>query len=120
MPAGLRNRGYLDPEMCWKEWCIHSGSLKATQEKFYSQGIRNPRNDEPPTKSGIEKAAFFWAIQNQDEARKDLEYAWLKEGQVLTDERWKKFLASASRLVFFQRPRRHEEFLHNNGLAEYI
>lgn len=120
MPAGLRNRGYLDPETCWKEWCIHSGSLKATQEKLYNSGVRNPRTDEPPTKSGIEKAAFMWAIQNQDDARKDLEYAWQKEGQVLTDEKWREFLANASRLVYFQRLHRHEAFLREYKLEEYI
>lgn len=116
MPAGLRNRGFLDPKTCWKEWHVTEGSLKAVQEKFLKQGLINDKTNNAPTKSGIQKAAFSWAIKNQAEAHKDLEYAWKRAGFVLTDEDWKQFLRDAARLTFYQRPRRLKEFLSQNGL----
>lgn len=119
MPAGLKNKGFLNPEECWKDWHIHEGSLRKIQEKMLREGRTNPKTGNPPTKSGIEKAAFTWALENQDEARKDLEYAWEKEGVILTDEAWKQFLVSAAKLVHHQRPGRYERFLIQNGLLEY-
>lgn len=117
MAAGLKNRGFLDPKTCWKEWHVIEGSLGSVQSKFLKQGLVNERTERAPTKSGIEKAAFSWAIENQAESRKDLQYAWEKEGHILTDEDWKQFLLDASRLVFYQRPNRLKEFLSKNGLG---
>lgn len=114
--AGLKNKGFLDPKQCWKEWHIHAGSLGAVQDKFLKDGLINEKTGNAPTKSGIEKAAFSWALQNQIEARKDLEYAWEKEGFVLADANWKQFLFDAARLVFHQRPRRFQRFIEQNDL----
>lgn len=116
MPAGLKNRGFLDPRTCWKEWHVGAGSLGAVQDKFLKDGLINNKTNSVPTKSGIEKAAFAFAIEHQDEARKDLAYAWEKEGHILTDADWKQFLKDAARLVYYQRPRRLQEFLTRNGL----
>ena len=120
MSAGLKNKGYLDPRTCWKLWHVEEHSLRGVQRRFQRDGVTNPKTDQSPTKSGIEKAAFMWAIHNQAEAKKDLEYAWAREGEVLDDERWTEFLVNASRLAFFHRPGRLEKFLRENGLEDYI
>ncbi len=118
MPAGLKNKQFLDPKQCWKDWNIHEGSLGAVQKKLVREGNLNPKTDQPPTISGIEKAAFAWALENQEEARKDLEFAWSREGHVLTEEDWREFLRNAARLVFYQRPNRLQNFMSENGFSE--
>jgi hypothetical protein len=121
MAPGIRNRGFLDPKQCWKDWNVHIGSLKGIQDKFLQEGKINHKTGNPPTKSGIEKAAFAWAIDpaNQNEARHDLEFAWSKEGIILDDEAWKRFLVDAAGLVYHQRPAKFHRFLVQNGLLEY-
>lgn len=116
MAPGLRSKGFLDPKTCWKEWNNVEGSLGAVRKKFVQKGILNEKTGKPPTNSGIEKAAFMWALYNQKEARKDLEFSWQREGRILTDDEWKKFLINAANLVFYQRPNRLSEFLSENGL----
>jgi hypothetical protein len=117
-PAGLKNKQFLDPKQCWKVWHVSGGSLGAVQIQLVREGKINPKTDRPPTKSGIEKAAFGWALENQSEARKDLEFAWSKQGVILKEEDWREFLKNAARLVFYQRPNRLEEFLSRNGFSE--
>lgn len=108
----------LDPERCWKEW-IRTGSLNEVRKVFEREGIKNPRTLEPPTLSAIEKAAYRWVLNNQEEGRQDLEFAWSSQGQVLNDFKWKQFLASKAKLAYFVQPRKIEKFLTENGLLEY-
>ena len=117
MAPGLRNAKFLDGKECWKSWNVTEGSLGAVQDKMLKDGNINPKTGRPPTKSGIEKAAFNWAIENQVEARKDLERAWMREGHVLTEEDWQNFLESAAGLIFHQRPGRLEDFLSQNSVS---
>jgi hypothetical protein len=116
MPAGIGNKGLLDPKQCWKDWNLELGTLNAVREKLRKQGVINPSTGEPPTASAIEKAAFSWAIHNQEEARRDLAQAWRNFGYVLTDEEWRSFLGRASNLVYYQRPRKLERFRVQNGI----
>lgn len=118
-PAGLKNKGFLDPKTCWKVWHSENGSLSKVQDKMIREGNINYKTGRVATKSGIEKAAFMWAIKNQAEARKDLEKAWASEGFPLTDEAWKQFLAGAGRLVFYQRKNSLKEFIEENNLQDY-
>src|SRR5215207_73764 len=111
MPPGLRDRTLLDGKECWKLWNVELGTLNAVRRKFREDGLINPKTGEPPTASGIEKAAFYWAIENKTEARKDLERAWLKEGLILTESEWERVLNNMAKLVFHQRPRRYERFV---------
>lgn len=120
MPAGLLNRGFLDGKTCWKMWHVTEGSLGEVQKKFLADGKINEKTGRAATKSGIQKAAFSWAIMNQKEARKDLEFAWAKLGHILTDEDWKTFLVNAGKLVFHQRPRKLQEFLIGNDLKDRV
>lgn len=115
MTPGLKNKGMLDPKRCWKEWTVSLGSLRAVRENLYINGEINPKTGQPPTKSGIQKAAFSWAIENQEEARKDLEYAWEKAGHVLTDELWQDRIVGFAKLIYHQRPGRFQKFLDKHG-----
>ncbi len=119
MAAGLRNRGFLDPKKCWKDWHINFGSLAAVVEEHIRTGRFNPRTDRPPTKSAIEKSAFSWAIHNPEEAKKDLAEAWLKEGVILADEEFKRLLVRWAKLVYRTSPRTLSKFLAQSGLKDY-
>lgn len=116
MTTGLMNRGMLNPKQCWKDWSIHLGTLQAVRDKLKEEGNVNPKTGEPPTISAIEKAAYRWAIYNQEEARRDLEYAWSKEGVIVTDGKWLDFIEKASGLVFYQRPKKLARFDAQNGI----
>lgn len=112
-------KGYLNGEQCWKKWTRLGGSLKTVREELIKEGVENPKTGAPPTITGIEKAAFLWAISNPAEARRDLERAWLDHGEILTDERWKVFISDAAKLILAQSPERLEQFLADNNLQAY-
>lgn len=118
MTAGLLTISILDPERCWKEW-IRLGSLSKVRDLFYDEGLRNPRTTRVPTLSAIEKAAYRWALENQEEAKIDLKHAWSTEGEILTDEDWRKFLADKANLAYFVQPRKARRFIERHGLEEY-
>lgn len=119
MRAGLRGHGILNPEECWRLW-HEKGSLNEVQNYFTKQGRLNPKTGNPPTKAGIEKAAFVWVLENQEQARKDLARAWKEQGEVLTDEKWTEFLVKVAKLVYHQRPRKFDRFIVANGLEELV
>jgi len=85
MTVGMSAISILDPYRCWKEW-IRLGSLNRVRDLFDNEGLKNRRTMKVPTISAIEKAAFRWALVNQDESKKDLTYAWQTEGEILTEE----------------------------------
>ena len=115
MTTGLGVISILDPERCWREW-IRLGSLHKVQNKFEDEGLRNPRTLRVPTISAIEKAAYRWALENLEEAKKDLEYAWNQIGEVLTEERWQEFLVDKAKLAYFVQPKKIERFLEQHQL----
>jgi len=114
MTAGVKKVKLLDTKRCWKDW-MRLGSLN----KVRSLLEINPQTMKLPTPSGIEKAAFRWALTNQTEARKDLAFAWQEIGMVLTDEDWKKFLVDKAGLIHYDSPGRLHEFLVENELLQY-
>lgn len=115
MTPGLRTRGILDPERCWKLW-IELGSLNKVKDQFAIEGLINPITMKPPTISAIEKAAYRWALENQEEARQDLSYSWGRVGEPLTDERWHEFLVSSAELAYFVQPAKIKRFIEENEL----
>ena len=120
MAPGLRNKGYLNPKECWKDWNVNLGSLGEVQKDHLSKRKTHPVTDQAPSKSGIEKAAFGWALYHQDEARKDLEYAWQRQGVILTDEDWYRWLINAASLFFYRRPIPFNKFVAQFGLQRYV
>ncbi len=119
MRAGLMGKKLLDTKECWELW--HKiGSLKGVQNYLLQKGVINQRTGRPVTVAGIEKAAFTWALENQETARKDLSYAWQQEGFILTDDEWRKFLVKKARLIFYQRPGRFGKFISDNGLEDLV
>lgn len=117
MAPGLKYATLLEPEKCWKLW-NELGSLRKVKAKLRSEGVVNPRTGEPPTSSAIEKAAFMWLINNPQEARKDAEYSWRREGKIMTDADFNDLLYNAARMTFYQRPGRWYEWLSKMGLEE--
>jgi hypothetical protein len=119
MRAGLGFSKYLNPKECWKLW--HSlGGLSRVREHFLKKGVVNPKTGNPPTIAGIEKAAFAWALENKEEARKDLAYSWQQEGHVLDDEKWDDFLYRTAKLVFYQRHKKFSRYIEANGLQRFL
>lgn len=116
MTTGLGVASILDPRQCWKDW-IRLGSLAKIRDELQDKGVINQRTMKPPTISAIQKAAYRWALENQDEARKDLRYAWSEVGRVLTDADWRDFLADKARLAYFVQPRKLESFLEAHQLV---
>lgn len=98
MTTGLRGT-YLDPKDCWKSW-IELGSLGKVQAKYIKQDLKSPYTGRYPIIQAIEKSAKRWAVNNIEEARKDLTYAWQRRGEVLTDEKWNIWLNSAVHNIF--------------------
>lgn len=120
MPPGLKNAGLLNGKECWKDWTVNLGTLSAVQRKLEQEGRVNPRTGLPPTASAIQKSAYTWAVANMEEARKDLEWAWSKAGQPMTDEAWKRFITKAASLIYYQRPRKYERFVAQYNLQQFM
>lgn len=116
MTVGMSIISILDPKRCWKEW-IRLGSLNRVRGLFHDEGLRNPRTLRVPTISAIEKAAFRWALENQEEAKKDATYAWQTEGIVMTEKMWREFLEEKARLAYFVQPRKIQRFLEEHQLV---
>lgn len=118
MTAGVKKVKLLDTKRCWKDW-MRLGSLNKVQESLEKEGLINQETMRPPTPAGIEKAAFRWALENQNEARKDLEYAWHEIGMVLTDKDWKQFLTDKAKLTYYATPIKLQNFLVLHKLSQY-
>ena len=116
MTVGINTISVLDPQRCWKEWA-RLGSLNKVKRLFEEEGLRNPITMRVPTISAIEKAAYRWALTNQEEAKKDLSDAWKTEGIFMTEEMWRDFLAKKSHLAYFVQPRKRQRFLEENQLV---
>lgn len=116
MTVGMDTLSVLDPKRCWKEW-IRLGSLNKVKRLFEDEGLRNPRTLRVPTVSAIEKAAYRWALENMDEAKQDMTYAWKTEGVMMTEEMWTDFLVKKAHLAYFVQPRRIQNFLEENQLV---
>lgn len=116
MVAGMSTISILDPERCWREW-IALGSLTKVMNLFEQEGLRNPQTQRVPTISAIEKAAYRWMLENLDEARRGLEFAWSSEGVILTDEKWNEFVIEKARLAYFVQPRKFERYLEQHNLV---
>ena len=115
MTPGIKIRTLLDPERCWKEW-VRLESLKKVQDLFESEGLKNPKTMRVPTVSAIEKSAYRWALENQDQSKEDLRRAWSTIGEVLTEEKWKEFLIDKSGLAYFLQNKKREKFMEENDL----
>jgi hypothetical protein len=116
MTAGMSTISILDPERCWREW-MSLGSLPKVRNLLDKEGLKNRYTQRVPTISAIEKAAFRWMLENLEESRKGLEYAWSREGAILTDEKWNEFVVSAAKLAYFCQPRKLERFLEKHSLV---
>lgn len=116
MTVGVSVIAILDPKRCWKEW-IRLGSLNKVRNLLNDEGLRNPKTLRVPTISAIEKAAFRWALENLEEAKRDTTYAWQTEGIMMTEEMWREFLANKARLAYFVQPRRVQSFLEEHNLV---
>lgn len=116
MTLGMTTQSILDPRRCWKLW-IEEGSLSKVRGIFADEGLINPNTLRPPTLSAIEKAAYRWALDNLDDARDDLEYAWNSVGKTLTEKDWRQFLSKKIRLAFFLQPRKIERYLVKHDLV---
>jgi len=119
MTPGIGLKKFLDPETCWKDWIVRFGSLGKVRAELLRRGVVNEKTGNPPTRSAIEKAAFMWAADHHEEARKDLDYAWRNAGQILTDEKWREFIVGAAKLAYHQRPIRFEEFCKKYGFENH-
>lgn len=118
MTTGLRGT-YLDPKDCWKSW-IELGSLLKVQRKYIKQDVKSPQTGTYPIIQSIEKSAKRWAVNNLEEARKDLTYAWQRRGEVLTDEKWNEWLNSAVRNIFSGRSVSMRRYVVRHGLQGII
>lgn len=118
MTTGLRST-YLDPKECWKSW-IELGSLNKVQAKYIREDVRSPRTGTYPIIQAIEKAAKRWAINNPEEARKDLAYAWQVKGEILTEEKWNTWLNSAVRNVLGRSQPSLRRYVVRHGLQGII
>lgn len=120
MAAGLRGRLIVDPYTCWKKWHVELGTLRKVREYYRKEGIVNPRTGEPPTKRAIEMSAFNWALNNPEEARKDLDKAWQREGFVLTDDEWGLTLYKFAKACYYQRPGKFRRYVESHNLEKWM
>lgn len=115
MVIGLKRKNQLlDPKKSWEYW-IKYRTLAAARNKYLEDGLVNRFTGSPPTESAIQKSAYNWMILNQEEARKEMDYAWASYGEILTEEKWRSKLEEAIHLLFYQRPKDLERLLKENG-----
>ena len=115
----FRARNLLDEKFCWKEWQKPKGSLLKVITDLNSQGKLNPDTGRPFTPSGIQKAAFRWALDNIEEARRDVEYKLNTDGRTLSERAWKEFLYDMTKLACQTEPRKFERYVAKLGLQGY-
>lgn len=125
MPSGIKFNNYLDGRECWESWHLEGKSLKDISRDHVANGNVNPVTGNPPSISGIEKAALNWALKKENlaKARQDLFYAWRAVGKVVKqadeDKEWKRWLFEAGRLIYHQRPNHFKTFINQHDLHEF-
>lgn len=119
MTIGLSAQKWLDEKECWDKW-IELGSLESVRRYYQKNGVLNNRTGDPPTQSAIQKAAYRWMLGNIHEARKQVEHEWQKDGRILTEDEWKKFLFRVVKTTYYQTPVKLEKFIVGYGLQSYV
>lgn len=126
MPSGMRFNNYLDGQECWEKWHLKGMSLKDIVRDHVARERVNPMTGNPPSISGIEKAALNWALkkENLTKARKDLFYSWQVAGKVVKkeneDDEWNKWLLWAGSLIYHQRAKQFQTFINQHDLHKYV
>lgn len=116
----------LDDKYCWKAWITNpKSSLVKVTDQLAAEGKVGGFTGRRFTPTNIRVAAFRWAIEleNQAEARKDLEFRVMtKRGKTVSDEEWKQFLYMAVKLVYNGKARTKKlaQYIARNGLQQYV
>lgn len=112
-------RSYLDAKLCFDLW-IETGSINKTQMMLLNKhGLRNPKTGGIPSQMGVWSSAARYMLQYPDEAKKKVEQVWKANGEILSDEEWRKMLFHRAKYIF--RKKRLEAYLQDHPeLRKYL
>lgn len=83
---------YLDSKKLFEVYWVDMGaarSIKKVVEWCRSNGMINPITGKPPTRMGVWKGIYRWALKNQDEAYAIAQKGVSQHGDFITPEEWK-------------------------------
>ena len=83
---------YLDSKKLFEVYWVDMGaarSIKKVVEWCKANGMINPINGKPPTRMGVWKGIYRWALKNQDEAYVIAQKGVSQHGDFITPEEWK-------------------------------
>lgn len=92
----LRKKKFLDGEALFRLYFGDMGTARSAIKLVdwcISQGIKNPHTGKPPTRMGVWKAMWTWALlpENLKTSQAIFNKAMSEAGEFYTDAEWKEF-----------------------------
>lgn len=93
----LNSLKFLDGEVLFRKYFEEMGTARSFAKLVnfcVTQSQRNPKTGKPPTRMGVWKAMWSWALrpENINTAREIFNKAMRDEGEHYTDDEWKEFI----------------------------
>jgi len=98
-PTKLNHNQFLDGERLFNKYFGEMGTSRSVAKLIgfcVSEGMVNPKTGKPPTRMGIWKAMWTWALkpENLSRSRKVFNEGMILSGQLYNDEEWKEFVTA--------------------------
>jgi len=101
-PTNLSRIQFLDGEKLFRLYWEDMGTSRSVAKLVnfcVSEGWTNPRTGKPPTRMGVWKAMWSWALkpENLQKSRQMFNDGMIESGILYTKEEWKEFVTTKAR-----------------------
>lgn len=115
MRWNIHHYKFLDGEKLFRKYFEEMGparSITKLTEWCKSQGCKNPLTGKPPTRMGVWKSMWRWALlpENERTAFEIFKKSLASEGELVVLEKWNEYIHSKAVHGLQFGPKRYEEF----------
>jgi|GEM_PF-1552179 len=116
MRYNLKNYKFLDGEELFKKYFEEMGTARSINKLVkwcISSGKINPQTGKPPTRMGVWKAMWRWALlpENSSKAFEIFRKSLSSDGEFVGIEKWNEYIHSKAVHGLQFGPKRYEEFI---------
>lgn len=116
MRYNIKHYKYLDGEELFKEYFEVMGTARSVAKLVnwcVSRGTKNPLTGKPPTRMGVWKAMWRWALapENKEKAYEIFKNSMATLGDFVAPEDWNKFIKDRAAHGLQFGPQRYEKLI---------
>ncbi len=116
MRYNIKHYKYLDGEELFRKYFEEMGTARSISRLVkwcISRGIKNPLTGKPPTRMGVWKSMWRWALlpENKEKAFDIFKKSLSAEGEFVVVEKWNEYIDSKAVHGLQFGPKKYEEFI---------